>query len=74
MPADITTFAAGRVIESVWKNGSILCLRCEDGTEVHIAWRDKAGDPVDGEPCVVWHGKNIICKTARMGALGQRHG
>ena len=71
MSAPITTFLGNKVIESVWKNDNVLCIRCIDGTEVHIVWADESGQAIGGEPKVVWHGRHVIANTQQLGAIGQ---
>ena len=64
---DISMRMAGKTIESVMKSNEVLLLRCEDGTEMQIAWLDDNGRPVKGTPKIIWFGRHVRAKTARLG-------
>ncbi len=56
----LTTQLAGRKIVEVWRNGVSLVIRCEDGFELQVGWKDPdTGNPVNGEPVIVFAGKRI---------------
>lgn len=63
----LTTQLAGRRVVEVWKNGSVLVIRCEDGHELSVGWRDaETGEPIKGEPVILTAGKHIVAKTELM--------
>jgi hypothetical protein len=64
--SDLSMRLAGRQIEAIMKTQNTLVIRCEDGTECHVAWMNEAGDPTEGEPAVVWFGRNVLAKTAKL--------
>lgn len=58
---NITTQLAGKVVREVWRNGTTLVIRCEDGYEMQIGWTNPdTGAPVNGQPIVLRAGKHII--------------
>lgn len=59
----LTTHLAGKKVVEVWKNGTTLVLRCEDGYELVVGWRNpETGEPIHGEPIVVSAGKRIVAR------------
>jgi hypothetical protein len=63
----LTTQLADRKVVEVWKNGSVLVIRCEDGHELSIGWRDpETGAPLKGEPVILTAGKRIVARTEIM--------
>jgi hypothetical protein len=46
----ITSFCAGRTIESFLMDGTWLILRFTDGHEARIGWQDTSGNQLKGEP------------------------
>lgn len=61
----LTQQLAGRTIETVWRNGACLLIRCTDGYEITIGWRDPdTGAPIDGEPVIVSAGRHIVARPA----------
>jgi hypothetical protein len=68
----LTTQLANRKIREVWRNDVSLCIRCEDGYELVIGWRDPdTGQPVKGEPIIVSAGKRIIANTTEVKHRGE---
>lgn len=58
---EITTQLAGKRVREVLRNGAVLLIRCDDGYEMAIGWKDpNTGQPVKGEPVVLRAGKHII--------------
>jgi len=56
----LTTQLAGRKVLGVWRNGVSLVIRCEDGYELQVGWKDaETAKPVKGEPVIVFAGKRI---------------
>jgi hypothetical protein len=61
----LTAQLAGRRIVEVWKNGVSIVIRCEDGYEIQIGWKNpQTGAPVNGEPVVVFAGKRVQARGA----------
>ena len=61
----ITSALAGRTIAQVWRNGSCLLIKCTDGYDITIGWKDPdTGAPLKGEPVVVNAGTHIVAKGA----------
>ena len=64
---DISMRMAGKTIELIMKSNERLLIRCEDGTEMQIAWVDDNGKPVKGHPVIKWFGRHVRAKTAHLG-------
>lgn len=62
----LTAQLAGRKVVEVWRNGSVLVIRCEDGHELSVGWKDERGNPIKGEPVILTAGKRIVAKTEVM--------
>jgi hypothetical protein len=56
---------AGKRIAAVYRNGSTLLIKCDDGFDITIGWKDpETGAPIKGEPVIVNAGKQIIARAA----------
>jgi hypothetical protein len=53
---------AGKTIAEVWRNGSVLLIRCTDGCDITLGWRDEAGNPLKGEPVILGVGRHIMAR------------
>lgn len=67
---DITRQLAGRSVECVLTNGSMLMIRCKDGRELQVQWVDDNGNAIKGKPVLRMAGVHII---ARRGAHEIQH-
>jgi hypothetical protein len=55
----------GRTIGAVYRNGACLLIKCTDGFDITIGWKDPdTGAPIKGEPVIVNAGKQIIARAA----------
>ena len=68
---DISMRLTGKRLESVMKSSERLLIRCEDGTEMQIAWVDDNGKPVKGRPVIKWFGRHVRAQTAHLGVWPQ---
>lgn len=53
---------AGRQVEYVATNGSILVIRCQDGRELQVAWVDDNGHAIKGRPVLRFCGTHVHAK------------
>lgn len=68
----LTTQLAGRKVVEVWKSAITVVIRCEDGYELSIGWRDpETGEPIKGEPIVVSAGRRIIARPTEIMHRGE---
>lgn len=47
---DIGDALVGRRVSQVLRNASHLIIRCDDGVELRVAWRDERGRSSNGVP------------------------
>lgn len=67
-PGQLHRNISGRTVEYVAKTDRVLLIRFTDGFEVRLAWVDVNGEPLKGEPAIVFAGLNVHAKSA--GGLG----
>jgi hypothetical protein len=72
LTGDLRTFSgprlsmllAGKTIGEVYRNDELLVIRCQDGSEIRVAWVDEAsGRPVKGRPAIAFHGRNVVPRS-----------
>lgn len=56
---DLTRAVRGRKLAYVASNGSVLSIRCEDGSEINIRWVDVNGVTIKGQPVIETGGYRI---------------
>lgn len=63
----LTTQLAGRKVVEVWKSANQVVIRCEDGHELVLGWRDpETGKPINGEPVIISAGRRIIARPTEL--------
>jgi hypothetical protein len=73
-PVDLTQRLRGRQVAAVMTNGNVLAIRCEDGSEILVAWVDENGDPIKGRPVVTGRGLRLRAEGMQdIIASPQRH-
>lgn len=59
--ASINQLLHGKTIAEVWRNGACLLIKCTDGFQITIGWKDpETGEPIKGEPVIVQAGTMIV--------------
>lgn len=58
----LTARLVGKRVEGVFANGSQLLIRCDDGSEVIVAWVDNNGRPIKGSPAIAQVGARLIAR------------
>lgn len=59
--ASINHLLHGRTIAEVYRNGACLLIKCADGFQITIGWKDpETGQPIKGEPVIVSAGTHIV--------------
>lgn len=59
--ANLTQLLYGRTIGEVYRNGACLLIKCADGFQITIGWKDaETGAPIKGEPVIVSAGTHLV--------------
>lgn len=62
---DLTRRLRGKQIACVMTNGSVLCIRTEDGAEIRVKWVDGNGNVLRGMPLVEGSGLRLKAEGMR---------
>lgn len=61
----LTQRLRGKKVAAVLSNGNVLQIRCEDGSEIDVAWLDDRGLPIRGRPALYTSGARLLAGGMR---------